>query len=106
LFTRGGGSLHIFVTRLELFFFFSSRRRHTRSKRDWSSDVCSSDLTNGFSFYLIHIRGRMIHKKASFGLFSMVLLTTLIIPNNRGLFFVSTPILPLFRCFLDTISAT
>src|SRR6266849_8208728 len=27
-----------------LFFFFSSRRRHTRSTRDWSSDVCSSDL--------------------------------------------------------------
>src|SRR5437868_14471100 len=27
-------------------FFFSSRRRHTRSKRDWSSDVCSSDLFN------------------------------------------------------------
>src|SRR6266576_576714 len=26
------------------FFFFSSRRRHTRSLRDWSSDVCSSDL--------------------------------------------------------------
>src|SRR5207249_6724583 len=26
------------------FFFFSSRRRHTRSKRDWRSDVCSSDL--------------------------------------------------------------
>src|SRR5438034_7109903 len=28
-----------------LFFFFSSRRRHTRSLCDWSSDVCSSDLT-------------------------------------------------------------
>src|SRR5216683_4862767 len=28
----------------ECFFFFSSRRRHTRSDRDWSSDVCSSDL--------------------------------------------------------------
>src|SRR5437868_13486378 len=27
-------------------FFFSSRRRHTRSKRDWSSDVCSSDLVS------------------------------------------------------------
>src|SRR5690349_22212167 len=27
------------------FFFFSSRRRHTRSLRDWSSDVCSSDLS-------------------------------------------------------------
>src|SRR3712207_6777346 len=29
------------------FFFFSSRRRHTRYWRDWSSDVCSSDLTCG-----------------------------------------------------------
>src|SRR3989449_7287918 len=28
------------------FFFFSSRRRHTRCSRDWSSDVCSSDLLN------------------------------------------------------------
>src|SRR5699024_12073468 len=27
-----------------MYFFFSSRRRHTISKRDWSSDVCSSDL--------------------------------------------------------------
>src|SRR5690606_39857580 len=27
-------------------FFFSSRRRHTRFSRDWSSDVCSSDLVN------------------------------------------------------------
>src|SRR2546422_8224553 len=30
-----------------LFFFFSSRRRHTRCSRDWSSDVCSSDLVPG-----------------------------------------------------------
>src|SRR5699024_12052754 len=30
--------------RIPFFIFFSSRRRHTRSKRDWSSDVCSSDL--------------------------------------------------------------
>src|SRR6266496_6700912 len=30
------------------FFFFSSRRRHTRSLRDWSSDVCSSDLETAF----------------------------------------------------------
>src|SRR6266576_5285909 len=28
-------------------FFFSSRRRHTSSLRDWSSDVCSSDLATG-----------------------------------------------------------
>src|SRR5207302_3263310 len=31
------------------FFFFSSRRRHTRFSRDWSSDVCSSDLRIGRS---------------------------------------------------------
>src|SRR5206468_4360934 len=35
--------------------FFSSRRRHTRSDRDWSSDVCSSDLLD-----LKHPRGRDI----------------------------------------------
>src|SRR2546429_238446 len=29
---------------MQIFFFFSSRRRHTRCSRDWSSDVCSSDL--------------------------------------------------------------
>src|SRR3712207_9193884 len=29
------------------YFFFSSRRRHTRYWRDWSSDVCSSDLAGG-----------------------------------------------------------
>src|SRR5256884_320809 len=29
---------------MSFFFFFSSRRRHTRCSRDWSSDVCSSDL--------------------------------------------------------------
>src|SRR3712207_1864662 len=33
------------------FFFFSSRRRHTRYWRDWSSDVCSSDLWIGFSHF-------------------------------------------------------
>src|SRR5206468_4737084 len=32
------------IRSIKLFFFFSSRRRHTRSDRDWSSDVCSSDL--------------------------------------------------------------
>src|SRR2546422_3393865 len=32
------------LTEIRSFFFFSSRRRHTRCSRDWSSDVCSSDL--------------------------------------------------------------
>src|SRR5687768_18102178 len=31
-------------------FFFSSRRRHTRCSRDWSSDVCSSDLNGQYAF--------------------------------------------------------
>src|SRR6266496_3962182 len=35
---------YVFEDLLRRFFFFSSRRRHTRSLRDWSSDVCSSDL--------------------------------------------------------------
>src|SRR5256885_5163847 len=39
--------LRLFVFRM--LFFFSSRRRHTRLQGDWSSDVCSSDLTsNGY----------------------------------------------------------
>src|SRR5256885_8188751 len=32
-----------------MFFFFSSRRRHTRLQGDWSSDVCSSDLLQAAS---------------------------------------------------------
>src|SRR3712207_8782080 len=36
-------STHVLFSAVEL-FFFSSRRRHTRYWRDWSSDVCSSDL--------------------------------------------------------------
>src|SRR5438034_5951046 len=45
---------------VELFcFFFSSRRRHTRSLCDWSSDVCSSDLTEHalFERYAAAARG-------------------------------------------------
>src|SRR5437870_104035 len=41
------------------FFFFSSRRRHTRWPRDWSSDVCSSDLflASGTAKYLLGTPG-------------------------------------------------
>src|SRR5690606_39326481 len=37
-----------------LLFFFSSRRRHTRFSRDWSSDVCSSDLLDPEQNHLFH----------------------------------------------------
>src|SRR6266487_3237285 len=42
-----------------LLFFFSSRRRHTRWTGDWSSDVCSSDLS------LIRVTNRRIQSKKS-----------------------------------------
>src|SRR5690606_29847276 len=49
------------------FFFFSSRRRHTRFSRDWSSDVCSSDLKllnvdNLDSSFVDSISGKDIEK--------------------------------------------
>src|SRR3989449_8281427 len=46
------GVLHTRACTIALlgFFFFSSRRRHTRCSRDWSSDVCSSDLGDPIVF--------------------------------------------------------
>src|SRR2546422_3857984 len=41
------------------FFFFSSRRRHTRCSRDWSSDVCSSDL-----IVLVYVARRLDWRRA------------------------------------------
>src|SRR6266496_4939700 len=41
-----------------LFFFFSSRRRHTRSLRDWSSDVCSSDLQASPGALVFELEGK------------------------------------------------
>src|SRR2546422_1069867 len=38
-------TLTFLLTQKKSCFFFSSRRRHTRCSRDWSSDVCSSDLS-------------------------------------------------------------
>src|SRR6266498_1965690 len=46
-------SLNVHWRRGVMWFFFSSRRRHTRCGRDWSSDVCSSDL---------HLRTDRLHE--------------------------------------------
>src|SRR5207245_5085029 len=43
-FVCAGACLEFVFVHLDVVFFFSSRRRHTRCYRDWSSDVCSSDL--------------------------------------------------------------
>src|SRR5690554_2949549 len=54
-----------------VFFFFSSRRRHTRCGRDWSSDVCSSDLSVFFTSKSGHklngwmLKPKDIHPKAT-----------------------------------------
>src|SRR6478672_12040282 len=46
------------------FFFFSSRRRHTRSDRDWSSDVCSSDLeVSAEAQSLVQLRQRVVEPR-------------------------------------------
>src|SRR3712207_6465545 len=46
----------------QIFFFFSSRRRHTRYWRDWSSDVCSSDLLVVGDILLSHVRRVLVAK--------------------------------------------
>src|SRR6266446_6952365 len=57
------------------FFFFSSRRRHTRLQGDWSSDVCSSDLpnlairtTNGRRYLQILKGGEAVDTDVVFGI--------------------------------------
>src|SRR2546429_1387908 len=54
-----GQAMESLVARRRL-FFFSSRRRHTRCSRDWSSDVCSSDLMKGVA---VQIRKSCIEER-------------------------------------------
>src|SRR5438874_3015746 len=61
-------------------FFFSSRRRHTRSLRDWSSDVCSSDLD------LLHVHYAIPHSVSA--LLARQMLAAK--PRGRRLPFVTT----------------
>src|SRR5690606_39728448 len=75
------------------FFFFSSRRRHTRFSRDWSSDVCSSDLW--FIFWLIALPISQTHmpnmkitiharkKKCKNGLLPTILLLKVLSINTQ-----------------------
>src|SRR2546426_9055406 len=51
-----------------IFFFFSSRRRHTRLQGDWSSDVCSSDLgvlTCGTGLGMAYVANRFARVRAA-----------------------------------------
>src|SRR5687768_17622430 len=52
-------TVFVFIDYLSsFFFFFSSRRRHTRCSRDWSSDVCSSDLEESVHRQILLNRAR------------------------------------------------
>src|SRR5690625_5300729 len=77
-----------------LFFFFSSRRRHTRWPRDWSSDVCSSDLISNTIKLTIMARSREI------GIMKLVGATNSFI---RGPFFVEGLLLGVFGSFIPII---
>src|SRR5699024_12107441 len=46
------------LSNILIVYFLSSRRRHTTSKRDWSSDVCSSDLVQG-----VAVQGRLLDQR-------------------------------------------
>src|SRR5207247_5719785 len=73
-------------------FFFSSRRRHTRSTRDWSSDVCSSDLAAGYTLTTLYEivplkRARSVvhtQMQSAAGELSELLLTAKLQLNTRG----------------------
>src|SRR5690606_15305155 len=60
---EGEGMTHHMVAS----FFFSSRRRHTRFSRDWSSDVCSSDLAEWLPRWSIRYQDKPIDLAAAFG---------------------------------------
>src|SRR6266498_2534476 len=55
------------VCGLFLFFFFSSRRRHTRCGRDWSSDVCSSDLDSAWLAAPLEVNEHGVVVRVSYG---------------------------------------
>src|SRR3712207_8392984 len=72
------------LLRSDMIFFFSSRRRHTRYWRDWSSDVCSSDLL--LAGYARSLRQRLDCRLAA------------IVPNDAADFEVRTDeIVPAIR---------
>src|SRR5690606_41071623 len=67
------------------FFFFSSRRRHTRFSRDWSSDVCSSDLRI-YSFMMVSCDFMSVFVG---GLFELLIPLHIVIDHSLNLCLIS-----------------
>src|SRR5438445_9599495 len=85
-------------------FFFSSRRRHTRYWRDWSSDVCSSDLALAASIRKQFSRVDILVNNAGIGHTSLPVAKLpynawkdVIDTNLNGMFLITREILPLMR---------
>src|SRR6266496_473003 len=85
-----------------LFFFFSSRRRHTRSLRDWSSDVCSSDLVHYQRTDLVNQVLHTVEKNLSEGALLVVAVLFAFLGNIRAGLIVASAI-PLSMLFAVTI---
>src|SRR5690554_7011063 len=72
-----------------VFFFFSSRRRHTRCGRDWSSDVCSSDLVNPPLFVFVVLSAATAFKSSKYVLLKKwlfrIILATLLLKRTIAL---------------------
>src|SRR6266508_872227 len=71
---------------MSIFFFFSSRRRHTSWPRDWSSDVCSSDLSLPFAHAVRRTWGRLGWPSTErlVGPFDVLHFTDWLVPPQRG----------------------
>src|SRR5699024_11512971 len=82
---------------------FSSRRRHTRSKRDWSSDVCSSDLLDKFIDLISGIFAPALGILAATGMIkglATILLTSGLITKASGTYVILYAIGDSFFYFL------
>src|SRR5690349_685299 len=81
-----------------IFFFFSSRRRHTRSLRDWSSDVCSSDLgTNdhGIAYLVLYTVSRFAGGFLAASIIAIML--GVILGLNKVLFRAANPFIQIMK---------
>src|SRR5260370_10637870 len=74
-----------------ILFFFSSRRRHTRFKCDWSSDVCSSDLVD----QVAELGSSIVPSILQTAFIAIFVLSTMFVLNLR-LACVLLPLMPLF----------
>src|SRR5258707_11868419 len=75
---------HTYIVVCICFFFFSSRRRHTRYWRDWSSDVCSSDLSVGVGRFRDYGRDKKIGTEEEIAIVAIKFLGLGVPEKNRA----------------------